>query len=99
MLQLAIETLERAQCSVFAQTSVDSVGRIERKRLRLAQLEQPQDVIQIPIRQDHTLDRRVPEASGPKLAVLDDLTRDVGRRIQQEPMLVVSGDRDRILGS
>jgi hypothetical protein len=64
-----------------------------------AQREQPEAMVHVAVADQHAGDGRVARAAWMQAIETFDLRADLGRGIQQEPMLVVGTDRDRLLGA
>ena len=75
--------------------------RVDRERRAFAHRQQARDRIDLAIGQDHARDRAVAKLAGlgMKLRRRDQLLAQIGRRIDQEPVLAVGADRDRSLGA
>ena len=95
---------------LFAQHVEDAVGlqdrqhpgvRIDRERPAFAHRQQPRDRVDFAIGQDDARDRTVAKLAGlrVKLRRRDQLLAQIGRRIDQKPVIAVGADRDRGLGA
>ncbi len=95
---LPVEPLQRPVEDVApGESGPDAPGRVDRQRVRLAQGQQPQAMVEIAVRQDQPGDRRVSRlARGERREALD-LRADLGRDVQQEPGGAVGADRHRLL--
>ena len=75
--------------------------RIDRERRAFAHRQQARDRIDLAIGQDHAGDRAVAQLAGlgMKLRRRDQLLAQIGRGVDQKPVLAVGADRDRGLGA
>ena len=75
--------------------------RINRKGRTLAHRQQPGDRVDLAIGQDHARDRAVAELAmfGMQLRRRNKLLAQVGRGVDEKPVLAVGADRDRALGA
>jgi hypothetical protein len=91
--RLSILLSEHIEEGIFALNNrADSVGGMDTDRLQFAHQQQPENLVEIASGQDNAFDRGVPETAGVQLWSRFNLCAQIGRGVQQEPMLIVGGD-------
>ena len=91
---------QHAEYRVLAQGGVDRREGDEAKGLAFAQGEEPRDVVDIGIGQDDGRDRRVSSGRArPQLGRRAELLRQVGRGVEENPALAVTGRGETRLGA
>ena len=91
--------IEHVEHGVRLQHREDALGGVEAQRLRLAQVEQPRDVIDVGVGQHHRPDRTVPQSfARVQEGVLADLLAEVRRGVAEHPVGAVLAQRDGGLG-
>src|SRR5690606_7311324 len=90
----------REERKAAAQVLVN-VGRApDIERATLAQRQQPRDVIDLAVDQQHGGDATVPgDSPGVQVGIRGELGADVGRGIAEQPALAIAADGDRGLGT
>ena len=93
--------IEHIEDAVAGQHVQNPLMPVEGKRLTLAQIEQAGDMIDIGIGQDDRGDRAGAQRivrRGMQLPIVVDLLAQVGRGVEQDPMLSIGADGNRGLG-
>src|SRR5439155_1992101 len=97
---LAVEPLERAEEGVVpGDAAPDTRGRIDRQRLRFAEQQQAEAMVEIAARQHDAGDRGMAGAPRVKRGEAFDLEAKIRRSVQQVPVLAVSADGKAFLAS
>ncbi len=88
---------EHVEDAVVAQDRQHLLMRVDRKRRALAHRQQPRDRIDLAVGQNHARDRRMAQRAVLRVKLLgcDQLLAQVGRGVDEEPVLAVGADRDR----
>src|SRR4029079_3355771 len=81
------------------ESGADRVGGVDHQRVRLAQRQQPQAVVEIAVGQEDARDGRLPLRTRPQAVEALDLRPDLRRALDQEPGLAVTADGVRLLGA
>src|SRR5450432_681900 len=97
---LAGEPLQRAIENVAGrETGAHRLGRVNGQRMRFAQREQPQAMVEIAVRQHQAGDRGMARRPRRQRRAGLNLRPDLRRDVDQEPGRAVGADRDRFLGA
>src|SRR5437867_208611 len=97
---LAGETLERAmQHVLLGEPDAHALGRVDEQRVRFPEREEPQAVVQITVREQERLDRRMAAVAWMERWEALDLRSNLGRGVQEKPTPAVSADRHGFLGA
>src|SRR4030095_9018732 len=91
--------IERSiQYVAVRESTANAIGRVDHERMRFAQGQEAQAMIQIAVRQQDRGDRRVTGPARMKRRVALDLLADLRRAIQQEPSIAIGADGHGFLG-
>src|SRR5256886_5843087 len=97
---LAREALERAiEHILLGEADADALGRVDEQRVGFPQREEPQAVVQVTVREQERLNRRLTTVARMKRRKALDLCPDLRRGVQENPAPAVRADRHRFLAS
>src|SRR2546425_13108804 len=83
---LAREALERSiQHVALGETDAHALGRVDRQRVRLPERQEPETVIQVTVREQERLNRRVATVPWVERRKALVLRADLGRGVQEKP--------------
>src|SRR5262249_15980021 len=89
--------LERSGEDIPPEAVLHALGRIDRERLRLAQAEESEAVIEFAVAEENRRNRRVARCTGGQRREAVDLTADVSGDVEQHAVHAVRGDRGALL--
>src|SRR5256885_9681015 len=84
---------------LLGEPDAHALGRVDEQRVRFPEREEPQAVVQIAVREQERLDRRMAAVAWMEWWKALDLRSDLGRGIQEKPAPTVGADRHGFLAS
>src|SRR5712691_11110048 len=83
----------------LGEAETDTVGGVDDERVRLAEREEAEGVVEVTVGEDDGVDGRMPGRAWVQPAEALDLVTDLGGGVQQDPALAVGADGHAFLGA
>src|SRR2546428_12457502 len=97
---LLAKALERSiEDIALREAAPDALGGVDDERVRFAQREEAEGVVEVTVGEDDGVDGRVPGRAWMQAAEALDLVTDLGGGVQQDPALAVGADGHAFLGA